>query len=70
MQIAIIARCMASVAYTSLNIMSMDIPKGVCFCSNKFLKNLFPECKKIEDFFTGHVQILQLFTVLDLSEVK
>ena len=61
---------MANVAYTSLNIMSMDVPKDVCFCPNKFLKDLFPECKKIEDSLLIMYKFSHLFTVFFLSEVK
>ena len=35
-QIATIATCMANVAYTSLNIMSMDVPKQVFVWFDKF----------------------------------
>ena len=69
-QIARIAMCMVNVAYTSLNIMSIDVPKQVFVWPNKFLKDFFPECKKIEDFLLIMYKFSQLFTVFDLSEVK
>ena len=69
-QIGRIATSMADVAYTSLNIMSMDVPKQVFVWPNEILKNLFPECKTIEDFLLIMYKFSQLFTVFDLSEVK
>ena len=34
-----------------------------CVCPNKFLKDFFPECKKIEDFLLIMYKFSQLFTV-------
>ena len=47
LQIARIATCMANVAYTSLNLMFMDVLKQVFVWTNTFLNDFFPECKKI-----------------------
>ena len=69
-QIGRIATSLADVAYTNLSIMSMDVPNQVFVWPNRFLKNLFPECKKIEDFLLIMCKFSQLFTVFDLSEVK
>ena len=60
----------ANVADASLNIMSMDVPKQVFVWRKKILKNLFPECKKIENLLLIMYKFSQLFTVFDLSEIK
>ena len=43
-----IATSMADVAYTSLNIMSMDVPKQVFVWPNEILKNLFPDVRQLK----------------------
>ena len=69
-QIDRIATSLSDVAYTNLSIMYMNVPKQVFVWPNKFLKNLFPECKKNEDLLVIMCKFSQLFTVFDVSEKK
>ena len=69
-QIDRIAISLSDVAYKNLSIMYMNVPKQIFVWPNKFLKNLFRECKKNEDLLLIMCKFSQLFTVFDVSEVK